>query len=100
MSSLWSRTATQRTVAALFALLVALPVSYAQEPADSASAPPPDVQQSVPQLSQQQLSNLVAPIALYPDPLLSQVLAASTYPSRSSRPISGWLRTRISRARS
>ncbi|QOY91768.1 DUF3300 domain-containing protein [Paludibaculum fermentans] len=80
MSSLWSRTATQRTVAALFALLVALPVSYAQEPADSASAPPPDVQQSVPQLSQQQLSNLVAPIALYPDPLLSQVLAASTYP--------------------
>jgi hypothetical protein len=24
---------------------------------------------------------LVAPIALYPDPLLSQVLVASTYPS-------------------
>jgi hypothetical protein len=28
----------------------------------------------------QQLDNLVAPIALYPDPLLGQVLAASTYP--------------------
>lgn len=28
----------------------------------------------------EQLNNLVAPIALYPDPLLSQVLAASTYP--------------------
>ena len=28
----------------------------------------------------QQLDNLVAPIALYPDPLLAQVLAASTYP--------------------
>src|SRR5437667_338113 len=27
-----------------------------------------------------QLHNLVAPIALYPDPLLSQTLAASTYP--------------------
>jgi hypothetical protein len=27
-----------------------------------------------------QLDNLVAPIALYPDPLLSQVLVASTYP--------------------
>jgi hypothetical protein len=27
-----------------------------------------------------QLDNLVAPIALYPDPLLGQVLAASTYP--------------------
>jgi len=28
----------------------------------------------------QQLDGLVAPIALYPDPLLAQVLAASTYP--------------------
>ena len=27
-----------------------------------------------------QLDNLVAPIALYPDPLLGQALAASTYP--------------------
>jgi hypothetical protein len=26
------------------------------------------------------LDNLVAPVALYPDPLLGQVLAASTYP--------------------
>ena len=31
-------------------------------------------------LPPQQLDNLVAPIAIYPDPLLSQVLAASTYP--------------------
>ena len=31
-------------------------------------------------LSADQLDDLVAPIALYPDPLLSQVLAASTYP--------------------
>ena len=30
--------------------------------------------------SQQQLDNLVAPLALYPDPLLSQMLVASTYP--------------------
>jgi len=37
-------------------------------------------QQVVPLLSPDQLSNLVAPVALYPDPLLSQVLAASTYP--------------------
>src|SRR5688500_6009424 len=28
----------------------------------------------------EQLESLVAPIALYPDPLLAQVLAASTYP--------------------
>jgi hypothetical protein len=31
-------------------------------------------------LSTDQLNNLVAPIALYPDPLLSQILVASTYP--------------------
>src|SRR6516165_6862344 len=30
--------------------------------------------------SPEQLESLVAPIALYPDPLLAQVLAASTYP--------------------
>jgi hypothetical protein len=32
------------------------------------------------QNSRDQLDSLVAPIALYPDPLLAQVLAASTYP--------------------
>lgn len=31
-------------------------------------------------LSQAQLASLVAPIALYPDPLVSQILMASTYP--------------------
>jgi hypothetical protein len=31
-------------------------------------------------LAPEQLNDLVAPIALYPDPLLSQVLVASTYP--------------------
>jgi hypothetical protein len=33
-----------------------------------------------PRMSPPELSNLVAPVALYPDLLLSQVLAASTYP--------------------
>src|SRR5262245_17796424 len=32
------------------------------------------------QTSPAQLDSLVAPIALYPDPLLSQVFVASTYP--------------------
>jgi len=40
----------------------------------------PQQQQPRP-LAPQELSNLVAPIALYPDLLLSQVLAASTYPA-------------------
>src|SRR3954463_4364735 len=31
-------------------------------------------------ISNDQLDSLVAPIALYPDPLLSQTLVASTYP--------------------
>src|SRR5512147_650906 len=30
--------------------------------------------------SQQELDQMLAPIALYPDPLLSQILMASTYP--------------------
>jgi len=32
--------------------------------------------------SQEQLENLLAPIALYPDPLLSQVLLAATFPDQ------------------
>ena len=45
-----------------------------------AQAPPPE-QQQAPQaqpLTPDQLDDLVAPIALYPDPLLSQVLVACT----------------------
>lgn len=40
-------------------------------------APPPAQAQL---LSPQDLDNLVAPVALYPDPLLAQVFAAATYP--------------------
>ncbi len=47
---------------------------YAQEP--PAPPPPPPGQALTPD----QLNDLVAPVALYPDPLLSQVLVASTYP--------------------
>jgi Protein of unknown function (DUF3300) len=38
-----------------------------------------DLEQA-PQLPNDELDSLVAPIALYPDPLLAQTLAASTYP--------------------
>ena len=41
------------------------------------SAPKPDAPTPMPG---DQLESLVAPIALYPDPLLAQVLVASTYP--------------------
>src|ERR1039458_1804869 len=50
-------------------------VALAQAPV----APPP-VQGQAQALAPQQLDNLVAPIALYPDPLLGQVMAACTYP--------------------
>lgn len=37
-------------------------------------------EQTAPKIPNDQLDSLVAPIALYPDPLLGQVLVASTYP--------------------
>ena len=43
-------------------------------------SPPPEPTPPGATLSPQQLDDLVAPIALYPDPLLGEVLAASTYP--------------------
>ena len=43
------------------------------------SAPSPSSDQA-PKIQSDQLDSLVAPIALYPDPLLAQTLAASTYP--------------------
>lgn len=62
----WFRTGILTTVA--LALAGSLP-------AQDQPAPAP-----VQTLSSQQLDDLVAPVALYPDPLLGQVLAASTYP--------------------
>ncbi len=58
---------------------------HAQQPPGQAAPqqqPPPQQQseQMAPALSQQQIQQLVAPIALYPDTLLAQVLTASTYP--------------------
>jgi hypothetical protein len=41
---------------------------------------PSDSQQDDVKLPADQLDSLVAPVALYPDPMLAQVLAASTYP--------------------
>ena len=37
-------------------------------------------EEAAPKLTNDQIDSLVAPIALYPDPLLSQALVASTYP--------------------
>jgi len=58
-----------------FAFLAILAVS-----AVSPVAFPQDQSAPAPQYDAAQLDQLVAPIALYPDPLLGQVLMASTYP--------------------
>ena len=49
-------------------------------PLSAQEQPPPQPAQEKQLLSEKQLQQLVAPIALYPDPLLAQVLTASTYP--------------------
>ena len=50
---------------------------YPQQPGYPAQAPPPYGQP--PMIAPQQLDQLVQRIALYPDPLLAQVLTASTF---------------------
>jgi hypothetical protein len=52
----------------------------APDQGDQGAQQPGQLPPSAPPLNPQQLQDLVAPIALYPDNLLSQILAASTYP--------------------
>jgi Protein of unknown function (DUF3300) len=68
-------------------LFAACPLNVAASPApqDQAQAQaPPDQAQAPPYTTQtpDQLQRLVAPIALYPDSLVAQVLAASTFPEQ------------------
>ncbi len=58
----------------VFAMLVFAGAAWPQQ-----STPPANTAPAQPATAEQ-LDNLVAPIALYPDPLLGEVLAASTYP--------------------
>ncbi len=67
-----------RTVGTLTAVLLTLPL-----PAMARSADYPSREQSAQpekQFSQEELAQLVAPIALYPDELVAQILMAATYP--------------------
>jgi hypothetical protein len=57
------------------AIMIAVPVVAAAQATDGK---PPEPEQTL--LKPEQLDALVAPIALYPDELLANVLAASTYP--------------------
>jgi len=51
-----------------------------QAPAQAAPAPPAQQGPPYAQQTPEQLQRLVAPIALYPDSLVAQILAASTFP--------------------
>src|SRR6516164_4340625 len=62
-----------------------LPTMAQDQPPPGAQLPPPEGAQQPPQPAAQQLGRaelekLVAPIALYPDDLVAQILTASTYP--------------------
>jgi hypothetical protein len=80
MTRFISRAKLQRAIAtaSIFLTFGSGSRGLAQMPPDSASGAP--IQQPSSAISPDDLSNLVAPIALYPDALLGQVLVACTYP--------------------
>lgn len=63
-----------RFIALLMAAALAAPLAQAEEPGPLSAAP------AAPVYSQAELDQMLAPIALYPDALLTQILVASTYP--------------------
>ena len=71
---------TSRCLLAILCAALLVPgdsLAWAAQTTQAAAAPAPETAAKIPA---DQLDSLVAPIALYPDPLLAQVFAASTYP--------------------
>jgi hypothetical protein len=64
----------------LGAVACAVLVGLAWTPSTRAQDPSPPPQASAPPLSQGQLDQLLAPVALYPDALLGQIVMAAGYP--------------------
>src|SRR6188768_2056933 len=71
-------------IAAPLCLMLAMPITAQVPPASpatsTAAAPATPAAASAKSFSQAELDQLLAPVALYPDALLAQVLMASTYP--------------------
>ena len=65
---------TRSVIVGLFLVAFQVGIAHAQTPAPSATDQPQQL------LKAEELDQLVAPIALYPDTLLAEVLMASTYP--------------------
>ena len=68
-----------RGIAFCSALLLAVPLPGLAQTPGAAVAPAGDAGEAT-RYSTEQLDAMLAPIALYPDPLLAQVMMASTYP--------------------
>ena len=74
----WPNWMSQFRAIAVGLMLTTLPGALLPLSAQERQPPQPAQQQQL--LSETQLQQLVAPIALYPDSLLAQILTASTYP--------------------
>lgn len=73
------RSSSSQLTAIICALLL-VPGSAPSAPPQPAGQQAAGAEEQAPKIPNDQLDSLVAPIALYPDPLLAQVLVASTYP--------------------
>ena len=83
-TALLLRLLAKQALASLLALLL-LCVTYPQNVAayqDPQASPEPPHGPPYTQQSPEELQRLVAPIALYPDSLVAQILAASTFPEQ------------------
>ncbi|HYB57015.1 MAG TPA: DUF3300 domain-containing protein [Alphaproteobacteria bacterium] len=76
-----------RIAAGVLVLLLALATSGTAQvpPPPPGQAPPPPPGAAAAPMSPQQLDQMLAPVALYPDPLLMEVLTAATYPLEVSQ---------------
>src|SRR3954451_21327338 len=80
MNSKHNGATVQSMMAVLCALLLAPGDTLAYTPQQSSTPASSKPAAPAAKIPPEQLDSLVSPIALYPDPLLAQVLAASTYP--------------------
>src|ERR1700693_3419656 len=62
------------------ALLSLDPAAFAQQAQSQVMTTTTSATEQAPKIPNEELDSLIAPIALYPDQLLSQTLVASTYP--------------------
>jgi len=80
MTSESYKTGTKRVVALLCATMLASINIYGDPTSPAPDAPTAQATTQAPPPTPEQIDSLVAPIALYPDELVSQILVASTYP--------------------